>query len=103
MICVLTALLVVVAHTHRTVLLRRSPQMFTRQSRWTLKHPSSLLTNASPRIWLVLGLLYYYRAITMAVTVLPRPDPTYTCRPKVRKHHHHHNHHHHHHHHLHPS
>jgi len=59
MICVLTALLVVVAHTHRTVLLRR--------------------------IWLVLGLLYYYRAITMAVTVLPRPDPTYTCRPKAEE------------------
>ena len=36
------------------------------------------------RIWLVLGLLYYFRAITMTITVLPRPDPTYLCQPKVK-------------------
>ena len=35
------------------------------------------------RIWLVLGLLYYFRAITMTITVLPRPDPNYLCQPKV--------------------
>ena len=30
----------------------------------------------------MLGLLYFYRAITMSVTVLPKPDPDYVCRPK---------------------
>ena len=35
------------------------------------------------RVWLVLGIIYYYRAITMAVTVLPKPDMRYECRPRV--------------------
>jgi len=56
MLCVASAFLIVVAHTHRSVILRR--------------------------IWLVLGLLYYFRAITMTITVLPRPDPNYLCQPK---------------------
>merc|ERR1712004_527134 len=57
MLCVASAFVIVVAHTHRSVILRR--------------------------IWLVLGLLYYFRAITMTITVLPRPDPNYLCQPKV--------------------
>ena len=34
------------------------------------------------RIWLLLGILYYYRALTMFVTVLPKADETYTCMPR---------------------
>lgn len=51
-----TAILVVMLHTHRLVILRR--------------------------IWLLLGILYYYRAITMFITVLPKADKTYICQPK---------------------
>ena len=35
------------------------------------------------RVWLVMGVLYYYRALTMFVTVLPKPDTRYECRPRV--------------------
>ena len=35
------------------------------------------------RVWLVLGVLYYYRALTMFVTVLPKPDVRYQCRPRL--------------------
>ena len=35
------------------------------------------------RVWLILGILYYYRALTMFITVLPKPDETYICAPKV--------------------
>ena len=35
------------------------------------------------RVWLVLGIIYYYRALTMSVTVLPKPDMRYECRPRV--------------------
>jgi len=52
-----TAVFVILMHSHRTIILRR--------------------------IWLVLGLLYYYRALTMCVTVLPKADQTYTCMPKT--------------------
>ena len=31
------------------------------------------------RIWLLLGVLYYYRAMTFFVTVLPKSDETYEC------------------------
>jgi len=51
------AVFIIMLHSHRTIILRR--------------------------IWLILGLLYYYRAITMCVTVLPKADPTYTCMPKT--------------------
>ncbi|XP_059095907.1 phosphatidylcholine:ceramide cholinephosphotransferase 2-like isoform X2 [Tigriopus californicus] len=34
------------------------------------------------RILLIVGCLYFYRAITMWVTVLPAPDPKYKCAPK---------------------
>jgi len=56
MVSTITAVLVVLLHAHRWIILRR--------------------------IWLLLGLLYYYRAITMYVTVLPKADTTYTCVPK---------------------
>ena len=51
-----TAFLVVMLHSHRLIILRR--------------------------IWLLLGILYYYRAITMFITVLPKADKTYICQPK---------------------
>ena len=35
------------------------------------------------RVFLILGLLYGYRAITMFVTVLPRSDKNYYCSPKM--------------------
>jgi len=48
---------VVFSHSHRLVILRR--------------------------VWLILGILYYYRALTMFITVLPKPDETYICAPKT--------------------
>merc|ERR550525_973090 len=51
------AVFIIMLHSHRTIILRR--------------------------IWLILGLLYYYRALTMCVTVLPKADKTYTCMPKT--------------------
>ena len=51
------AVCVVLCHGHRLVILRR--------------------------VWLVLAVLYYYRALTMAVTVLPKPDVSYQCRPRL--------------------
>lgn len=56
MVNTLTAVAVILLHSHRSIVLRR--------------------------IWLILGVLYYYRAITMAVTVLPKADQTYICLPK---------------------
>jgi shingomyelin synthase len=56
MISTISALIVVLLHSHRVVILRR--------------------------IWLLLGILYYYRALTMFVTVLPKADETYTCMPR---------------------
>jgi len=35
------------------------------------------------RVFLLLGLLYIYRGMTMFVTVLPISDPNYTCAPKL--------------------
>ena len=35
------------------------------------------------RVWLMLGILYYYRAVTMFITVLPKPDETYVCAQKM--------------------
>lgn len=57
MVSTSTAVLVVMLHSHRMVILRR--------------------------VWLVLGLLYYYRAVTMFVTALPKVDQTYVCTPKA--------------------
>jgi len=56
MISTISAGVVVMLHTHRMVILRR--------------------------IWLMLGVLYYYRALTMFVTNLPKADKNYTCTPK---------------------
>jgi len=57
MISTCSAVLVVMAHKHRLIILRR--------------------------IWLILGLLYFYRAITMFITVLPKADTNYTCHEKI--------------------
>ena len=35
------------------------------------------------RIFLLVGIHYYYRAITMYVTALPKPNPGYFCEPKL--------------------
>ena len=35
------------------------------------------------RIFLLVGIHYYYRAVTMYVTVLPKPNDDYTCAPKA--------------------
>merc|ERR1719225_522602 len=56
MISTLSAILIVALHKHRLIILRR--------------------------IWLLLGVLYYYRALTFFVTVLPKADEYYTCMPK---------------------
>lgn len=56
MVNTLTAVLVILVHSHRCIILRR--------------------------IWFILGLLYYYRALTMAVTVLPKADVEYQCLPR---------------------
>ena len=48
---------VVMCHVHRMIILRR--------------------------VWLMLGILYYYRAITMFITVLPKPDESYDCAQKM--------------------
>ena len=56
MFSTISALIVVMLHSHRLIILRR--------------------------IWLLLGVLYYYRALTMFVTVLPKADETYTCMPR---------------------
>ena len=37
------------------------------------------------RIFLLVGIHYYYRAITMYVTVLPKPNMSYTCAPKANE------------------
>ena len=55
MISTLSAILVVALHKHRLIILRR--------------------------IWLLLGVLYYYRALTFFVTVLPKADEEYECAP----------------------
>ena len=35
------------------------------------------------RIFLLVGIHYYYRAVTMYVTALPKPNPDYYCEPKL--------------------
>ncbi|XP_031357340.1 phosphatidylcholine:ceramide cholinephosphotransferase 2-like isoform X2 [Photinus pyralis] len=56
-ICVASTLIVSVLHKHRFIVFRR--------------------------LFLILALLYLYRAITMFVTVLPVPSKTYYCSPKT--------------------
>ena len=50
---VIMAVTVVLLHHHRLIILRR--------------------------VWFLLGLLYYYRSLTMFVTILPKPDENYKC------------------------
>lgn len=57
MISLITAVVVVVFHKHRFVLVRR--------------------------IWFLLGLLYFYRSVTIFVTVLPKSDAGYQCTEKA--------------------
>ena len=45
--------------------------------------PDLFLDTFNHQDCLILGLLYYYRALTMCVTVLPKADKTYTCMPKT--------------------
>jgi len=35
------------------------------------------------RIFIMMGLLYFYRSITLYITALPKPDPNYPCAPKL--------------------
>lgn len=57
MISTISAVIVVMCHTHRLIILRR--------------------------IWYLLGLLYFYRSLTMFITVLPKADTAYTCKPQT--------------------
>ena len=50
---IVLALIIILAHAHRMIILRR--------------------------VFFLLGLMYYYRAITMQLTVLPKPDTNWTC------------------------
>lgn len=52
-VAILTAFLTTLMHTHRIIILRR--------------------------VFFIIGLMYFYRAVTMSVTVLPKPDPNWTC------------------------
>jgi len=57
MVLCLIAFVVVLLHKHRMIIFRR--------------------------IFLIIGMLYMYRGVTMFVTVLPKPDPHYMCAPKL--------------------
>jgi len=50
---ILMGFTVCLLHTHRSILFRR--------------------------VFFLAGLMYFYRAVTMAVTVLPKPDPAWSC------------------------
>jgi len=52
-ISMLTAFAIVILHSHRSIILRR--------------------------IFFIVGLMYYYRAITMSITILPKPDMYWEC------------------------
>jgi len=57
LVCIVVTLLVTFMHKHRLIVMRR--------------------------VFLVLAVLYLYRAVTMFVTVLPVADPNYYCSPKL--------------------
>ena len=57
MMSIVAAVIVVVFHKHRFILIRR--------------------------IWFLLGLLYFYRSLTIFVTVLPKSDQGYQCSDKA--------------------
>jgi len=50
---ILMSFVTTMLHTHRSIILRR--------------------------VFFIVGLMYFYRAITMSVTVLPKPDPKWDC------------------------
>jgi len=56
-VLVSVAFILVILHKHRMVVLRR--------------------------LFLMIGMLYVYRGVTMFVTVLPKPDTNYYCSPKL--------------------
>eukprot|EP00092_Neocalanus_flemingeri_P036709 GFUD01039965.1.p1 GENE.GFUD01039965.1~~GFUD01039965.1.p1 ORF type:complete len:346 (-),score=108.89 GFUD01039965.1:17-1054(-) len=56
-ISIVLAFFTVIVHTHRMIIIRR--------------------------VFLILGLLYMYRGLTMFVTVLPISDKNYECAPKL--------------------
>ena len=55
----ISALLIVIFHKHRFIVLRTC--------------------------CLILGVLYFYRSVTMWVTALPKADPSYECAPKLNR------------------
>lgn len=57
LVMMVLAFTLVMVHAHRMVVLRR--------------------------VCLVMGMMYYYRGITMFITVLPKPDVNYMCAPKL--------------------
>ena len=59
MICTGMGFLVAIFHQHRFIVFRR--------------------------IFFLMGIHYYYRAITMYVTVLPKPDQDYICEPQLNQ------------------
>ena len=52
-VAMLTAFTTVIMHQHRSIILRR--------------------------LFFMIGLMYYYRALTMSITVLPKPDQHWAC------------------------
>ena len=52
-LAMITAFVTVLMHKHRSIILRR--------------------------VFFIVGLMYFYRAITMSITVLPKPDQNWEC------------------------
>ena len=52
-VAMVTAFTTVIMHQHRSIILRR--------------------------LFFMIGLMYYYRALTMSITVLPKPDQYWAC------------------------
>ena len=52
-LAMITAFVTVMMHKHRSIILRR--------------------------VFFIVGLMYFYRAITMSITVLPKPDQHWEC------------------------
>ena len=52
-LAMITAFVTVLMHKHRSIILRR--------------------------VFFIVGLMYFYRAVTMSITVLPKPDQHWEC------------------------
>jgi len=52
-LAMLTAFIVVMLHRHRSIILRR--------------------------VFFIVGMMYFYRAVTMSITILPKPDQHWAC------------------------